>query len=149
MELQIHFSFILTNQFGERIYGNSLVFYEPASPEVLRLFHSQNYTNTGKLFVPKALCILSGFSFTEGYKEILKTLIAIQFSKSPLPIERIVCNLMEEIPIPDKGSVKVEYDIGNTTVEFYRPLDQLPPYATVTPNQFIPSPPALSSSSAP
>jgi hypothetical protein len=39
---------------------------------------------------------------------------------------------MDEIPLPDKGKVQVQYDIGNDSIKFHRSLDQFPPYSTVT-----------------
>lgn len=39
---------------------------------------------------------------------------------------------MEEVPVPDKGNILVMHEIGNQTISFYRPIDQYPPYATVS-----------------
>lgn len=67
----------------------------------------------------------------DSFKEILKQLYRIHLSNTPIPIERYIVNIMEEIPVPDKGNILVFHEIGNQTVPFYRPLDQYHPYATV------------------
>ena len=38
---------------------------------------------------------------------------------------------MEEIPIPDKNNILVQYDMGNNSIPFYIPIDRYPPYASV------------------
>ena len=37
---------------------------------------------------------------------------------------------MDEIPVPDKGNIYVEYDLAGTKIPFYRPRDQYQPYAS-------------------
>lgn len=49
-----------------------------------------------------------------------------------IPLERFIVNVMDEIPLPDKGSVLIQYEIQNQIIPFYRPIDQYPPYATKT-----------------
>ena len=46
-----------------------------------------------------------------------------------IPIERFIVNLMEEVPLPDLGNNMVVYD---ESINFYRPIDQYPPYADVS-----------------
>lgn len=52
-------------------------------------------------------------------------------SNSPLaiPIERMIVNIIDEIPLPDEGKLLVQHEIGGQTVSFYRPNDQFAPYA--------------------
>lgn len=50
----------------------------------------------------------------------------------PIPLERFIVNVMDEIPLPDKGSVLIQHEIQNQVIPFYRPIDQYPPYATKT-----------------
>ena len=51
-------------------------------------------------------------------------------SNTPIPIERYIINIMDEIPVPDKGGILVLHEIGNQTIPFFRHIDQYPPYAT-------------------
>jgi hypothetical protein len=53
----------------------------------------------------------------------LKKLYGIHLSKNPVPIERYIVNVLEEIPVPDKGNVMVIHEIGNSSIAFYRPID--------------------------
>ena len=50
-----------------------------------------------------------------------------------LPIERMIVNIMDEVPLPDLGNNMVVYD---DTINFYRPIDQYPPYADVSQSEF-------------
>ena len=50
-----------------------------------------------------------------------------------LPIERMIVNIMDEVPLPDLGNNMVVYD---DTINFSRSIDQYPPYADVSPIQF-------------
>ena len=46
-----------------------------------------------------------------------------------MPIERFIVNIMDEVPLPDLGTNMVVYD---DSINFYRPIDQYPPYADVS-----------------
>lgn len=49
----------------------------------------------------------------DSFKEILKQIYRIHLSNSPIPIERYIINIMEEIAVPDKGNILIQYEIGN------------------------------------
>ena len=49
----------------------------------------------------------------DSFKEILKQLYRIHLSHTPIPIERYIVNIMDEIPVPDKGNTLVLHEIGN------------------------------------
>lgn len=107
------FSFILTDHEGTRIFVSCLVFKEnPIYPELSDALAAFNVTNPKKFVVPKAICLLSHYAFIDTYKEFLKSLFSIQFATTPIPIERYICNFVDEVPVPDKGNILVEYDIG-------------------------------------
>ena len=55
------------------------------------------------IFSQKAICILSHFAFMDSIKEVLKQLYRIHPSHTPIPLERYILNIMEEIPVPDKS----------------------------------------------
>ena len=75
--------------------------------------------------------MLSHYSFIDSFKEVLKQLYRIHLSHTPIPIERFIVNVMEEIPVPDKqGQVQILHEIGNQAIPFYRAVDQYPPYAS-------------------
>jgi len=89
------------------------------------------YLEHANILAPKALCIISQHSFITQYKEILKQLYRLHFSQSHLPLERYICNFTDEIPVPIKGQNLVQYEIASNIISFFRPLDQIPPYASV------------------
>lgn len=37
-------------------------------------------------------------------------------------------NIMDEIPLPDEGTLLVQHEIGGKTASFFRPTDQHPPF---------------------
>jgi len=39
--------------------------------------------------------------------------------------------MVDEIPIPAKDTNLVQYEIGSTTVNFYRPLTEFQPFSSV------------------
>ena len=46
-----------------------------------------------------------------------------------IPIERFILNIMDEVPLPDLGNTQVSYE---ENINFYRPVDQYPPYTDVS-----------------
>jgi len=121
----------LTDERGDREYGACLIIYEPLPTELKKKLRPSYYIEKYSIFTPKALCIISKYSFINQYKEILKQLYRLSLSQCTIPIERYICNFIDEIPIPIKGKTLVQYEIGSSFVSFYRPLDQIPPYASV------------------
>lgn len=127
------FSFILTNELGTRDYGACLTIYETLSAEQRKKLETSYYIEKLKVFAPKSLCIISSYPFITQFKEILKQIYRLHLSQCPIPIERYICNFVDEIPIPVKGKTLVQYEIGTSSISFSRPLDQIPPYASVNP----------------
>ena len=72
------------------------------------------------LFVPKAFCVLSRWNFP-AFRAVLTELYRLSLSPATLPLERIVCNFVSEVPLPPAGKVEVQYTIGSAAVSFRRP----------------------------
>ena len=125
------FSFVLTNGEGTRAYGSCLTIYEPLKPDLHKKLENFYTINGVNVYAPRALCIISTYSFITQYKEILKQLYRLHLSHSSIPIERYICNFTDEIPIPIKGRTQVQYEMGSSLISFSRPLDQIPPYSSV------------------
>lgn len=125
------FSFILTNEQGNRVYGACLTMYEPLPKHLKEKLEPSYNIKEANILGPKALCIISCYSFISQYKEILKQLYRLHLSHSAIPIERYICNFTDEIPTPAKGRDLVQYEMGSSLISFCRPLDQIPPYASV------------------
>lgn len=67
----------------------------------------------------------------ESFQTILAQLYRVHLSQSMhIPLERFIVNIMDEIPLPDKGSILIQHEIGTQIIPFYRPVDQYPPYST-------------------
>lgn len=72
-------------------------------------------------FEPKSIMLMSRWPFIDNYKEILKQIYRISMSVNSVPLERIIWNLIQELPLPDQGVTMIEYTIGNSTLWFSRP----------------------------
>jgi len=40
-----------------------------------------------------------------------------------IPLERFIVNIMDEIPMPDKGGILIQHEIGTQIIPFFRPID--------------------------
>eukprot|EP00762_Andalucia_godoyi_P002307 ANDGO_07626.mRNA.1 DENN domain and WD repeat-containing protein SCD1 len=73
------------------------------------------------LFVPKTICILSHWPLYATFRSFLVELYRLSISPCPLPLERIVCNFCEEVPVPPMGKIAVQYTIGHLHLSIARP----------------------------
>ena len=91
-----------------------------------------NIKNAAQVRGFKALCIISHYSFTTAFKDILKQLYRMQISNTglTLPMERFIINVIDEIPLPDEGKLQIQHEIGGELANFFRPVDQYPPIIT-------------------
>mmetsp|Transcript_15883 Transcript_15883/g.29091 ORF Transcript_15883/g.29091 Transcript_15883/m.29091 type:complete len:889 (+) Transcript_15883:753-3419(+) len=103
-----------------RIYVTVLTFYEPISaPIAQQLRITTDACN--KIYIPKAICLVSHWPYIDNFREILKQIYRLHVSSTDIPLERIICNLVQEVPLPDQGVTAVQYDIGNFSLCFSRP----------------------------
>lgn len=150
-ELPRFHCFATTIANGERIYGYCLEFYESVHPDTLieaeqverhislttiteeessiqdsrRMSSSPNISKV-KMYAPKSIVILSRWMFLNQFKEYLTQLYRVTITPHKIPIERYLCNLVHEIPIPPKGVVEVETRIANLSITFSRPPSNHP-----------------------
>ena len=99
------------------------------SSDVDSILGSDYCKNHPLLFLPKALVLVSHYPFHAEFLQSLKNLYHISLVEAPLPIERYICNLVEEVPLPPKGRVRVRYALSPSlpTVTFERPpMNDLP-----------------------
>ena len=138
--LPTFFTFVATGTAGSQLYGHCLTFYEPITPQQLECVDTRNGTpivesppsaSAAKskparppYFAPKCLVIMSHWCFPE-FRDVLTELYRLSLSESAVPLERIVCNFMSEVPLPPAGKVAVQYVIGSADVTFQRaPLNK-------------------------
>ena len=73
--------------------------------------------NYEKYYVPKCICLVSLYPFFIDYKKILEEIY--EYSKTEnaeIPLEKIINNLILEVPVPPKGIYSIEYNILNTNL---------------------------------
>jgi hypothetical protein len=63
---------------------------------------------TDVIYVPKAICILSHWPFLDAFRSYLTTLYRLSLTPTPVCLERYICNLMHEIPLPPQGKIEVQ-----------------------------------------
>eukprot|EP00808_Paulinella_micropora_P009343 g18473.t1 len=73
-----------------------------------------------KYFWSQCLVILSHHCFLDQYRAILTELYRLSLTPMPIPLERIICNFMLEVPLPPEGKTTVQYNIADKTIEFRR-----------------------------
>ena len=65
-------------------------------------------------FIPKCICLISIYPYFNIHQQILYSLYqSAIFSSSQIPIEKIIENLIIEVPVPPKGLYKIEYLLFN------------------------------------
>lgn len=109
------FSFVQTSESGAHILGCCLMLYEPitdgAREALVKAYEScedkEGFAAVmkGRLLVPKCLCVISTWPFIDAFKKILCQLYRISLSPSVVPLERYICNFLDDIPAPPPGRV--------------------------------------------
>lgn len=121
----IVFSFILTTVDDNtkkvpRIFVTCLIFYEVISETIAKQLNIILAPNDS-VYMPKAICLVSHWPFIDQYREILKEIYRLHLSTYEIPLERVICNLIQEVPLPDQGVTCVQYNIGRQKLYFSRP----------------------------
>ena len=121
------FSFIITQEDGSRVYCTCLCFQEPLSSEMKkRLGIPVIGAGTGgygknEVFVSKAIVLMSHFPFSKNYKGLLSQIYRLSLSKSEVPLERIVSNVINDLrfpPLSETNFSTVNFGIGNESLFF-------------------------------
>ena len=109
------------------MYGSALTFYELfiGTEKIQSL--SENYPKGPDLFpyATKSICILSRWpSFFETFQKWLTELYEISISGLALtiPIERMISNMLFDVPFPTLTKPTVSLSIGDKTIPFEQPL---------------------------
>ena len=125
-KLPIWFTFVLTDELGERTYGSTLIFWEDIDDELKESFvpkFREIDTKTQKdkyYFIPKAICILSKYPFYYNCLLFLKQLYRMQIStKSLIPLERAICTFVDSLYLQKNNEI-VQFILGEEKLNFYR-----------------------------
>ncbi|EGC32883.1 hypothetical protein DICPUDRAFT_155132 [Dictyostelium purpureum] len=69
-----------------------------------------------KLYIQKCICVLSHYPFYSSFRIALNEIYhRVFFSSSPIPIERYIFNLVNEVPLPKPGKNPVTFNLGGAT----------------------------------
>jgi hypothetical protein len=126
------FTIVLTDVDGKKQYGGVLHFDEILAPMKLAqlLGHKMGSPMLPKwpiLYARKALVLLSYYPLFNLFHEVLQALYRISMSSAPLPIERYVQNVIQEIPLPPPGRIAVSFSLGDRRISAWRhPINKLP-----------------------
>ena len=134
-------SFVHTNPVGEHLQGYCLTFYDPITATQRSNLAAQlkGVSLPRNLFVPRCLCIVSRWSFSSAFKQVLCGLYLQHFAPSPLPIERFICNFIDDVPAPAAARVDVTYYLNEQPITFkYGPPNE--PQVLKFSAQTIPNP---------
>ena len=107
-------SFVHTSEHGAHILGCCLTIYEPlTAQQKASMTNDENFKGSDDLFLPLCLCIISHWPFVSSFKSFLCGLYRISVDKSKIPLERIICNFIDEVPSPPAGRVDITYYLGD------------------------------------
>ena len=115
------FNFVLTDEFGERIYGSTLIFSQIVSISLKEAFIPSYDDPTKTFYIQKAICILSKYPFYYNCLLFLKELYNIVESKieNKVPIERIICTFVDSLYIQTYDKI-LRFNMKDIYLDFYR-----------------------------
>ncbi|RYH32525.1 hypothetical protein EON65_00345 [archaeon] len=135
-------AFVHTSEDGSRMIGTCLYFSEELSTEEYDIVNKINSsmhhnelsglmefgTDSTKLYVLKGICILSYWPFIEPFKKFLMILYNMLGSDkaNKIPIERYICNFIDDIPAPPAGKVDIVYYLNDDIIRFRCPPLNVP-----------------------
>ena len=134
MQMPRYSCFVHTDGLGRHLYGHSLTIWEPLRERQRRQIEAMmaarglaaELAEAGELLAPKCLVVMSFWPHHVAYREWLKQLYRMSLSPAPLPIERYICNFMDEVPLPPPGRIVVQVSIADTTISFHTPPANAP-----------------------
>ena len=116
-------SFVHTAETGARLYGSCLTFFEKITPSQVErakvickgVFIDSDYVG---LYVPRCICIISSWAFIESFRAVLCEIYRLACTPCDLPMERYICNFIDDVPSPPAGRVDINFYICNKSIEF-------------------------------
>ena len=124
-------SFVHTSESGMRLLGSCLTFYEPLTVNQIEQLKAICGNIAGldgdvtaehrKWWIPRCLCLISQWQFAYAFKQVLCQLYLMSFESLPLPLERYICNFIDDVPAPPVGRVDITYYLGSATICFRCP----------------------------
>lgn len=109
-------SYVLTSTEG-RLYVSCLTFWEQLSAQIRAGLNLP----TATVYVPKAICLSSYYPFLDNYSDLLRHIYQVSLSPSPYPLERLIANILQDLPEPGRGTIEVQYSLPSKVLTFARP----------------------------
>ena len=76
-----------------------------------------NFNIYKKYYIPKCICLISLYPFITEMSKIIKHIYQYSFMEKQIyPLEKIINNLLIEVPIPPKGIYNIEYSLINESI---------------------------------
>uniref|UniRef100_A0A182Q8N5 UDENN domain-containing protein n=1 Tax=Anopheles farauti TaxID=69004 RepID=A0A182Q8N5_9DIPT len=125
-------TFVLTVNDGTyKVYGSALTFYEDFSETNLNdqqrelLEWNDDSHKTHSLHVNKSICLLSRWPFGDTFEKWLQFLhqLSVMNEKLPVPIERYITHLLDEVPFPSPSILLQLSTVSNNIILLTLPED--------------------------
>ncbi|XP_049530518.1 DENN domain-containing protein Crag isoform X1 [Anopheles darlingi] len=125
-------TFVLTVNDGTyKVYGSALTFYEDFDDSTLNqqqkdlLEWGTESPKTHSLHVNKSICILSRWPFGDTFEKWLQFLhqLSVCNEKLPVPIERYITHLLDEVPFPSPSILLQLSTLSNNRILLTLPED--------------------------
>ena len=87
------------------------------------LTEMKDKTKTYKLkyyYIPKCICIVSIHPYINLFKKILISIYNYSLSTQEIPLEKIIANLLIEVPIPPRGLYTIDFYLLNKVITLKR-----------------------------
>jgi DENN (AEX-3) domain len=88
---------------------------------VSRSSNSAASINAVKWWIPKCICIISKWSFVYSFQEVLGQLYLMSSRDNYLPLERYICNFIDDVPSSPVGRFDIIYSLGRASISFRCP----------------------------
>ena len=73
---------------------------------------SRDLATIKNVFIPKCICLVSIYPFIKFYQEILSVIYEYMSQNKDIPLEKIITNLIIEVPVPPKGLYSIIYNLN-------------------------------------
>ena len=116
-----NFTFVLTDELGNRTYGSVIVFWQELDISLKQALIPNYFPEDKVYYMQKAICIISNYPFYYNSLLFLKEIFNITETKSVgyIPIERAIYTFIDSMYIPPYDKL-LRFNINNKNIDFYR-----------------------------
>ena len=119
------------NDLDISIYSKSNLSLLNENPNLIHNFSKTvNKKTVNKIkyfYIPKCICFVSIYPFLNYHKILLENIFRYTQNNVQIPIEKIIQNLIIEVPVPPKGLYSIEYSLFNRNLSLINnPPNKLP-----------------------